>query len=160
MQTVRSLVAMAFQEDAELTTATFYGSIILSFGYTDDGFHLFLIWAFGDVINELFKDIHAFHDFVHTNHVACPGVAFGINDFFEVHFVVYSVGMAFTRTSPPSQLGGDLLELGSWAVLMEQLGVDLFDFVKRVHHMDGDTDGPGLVGNGTGNSPRRSSQVA
>ena len=38
MQTVRSLVAMAFQEDAELTTATFYGSIILSSGTRMMGF--------------------------------------------------------------------------------------------------------------------------
>ena len=43
MQTVRSLVAMAFQEDAELTTATFYGSIILSTEYSGMHFGFFYL---------------------------------------------------------------------------------------------------------------------
>ena len=104
MQAVRSFVTMALQKDLntyvppiKVTTASLYSSIILPFRYADNRFHLFLIRTFGNVVDELLKDIHTFHDFIHTNHVTCPGVSFGIDDFFEIYFVVYSIRLALAH---------------------------------------------------------------
>ena len=60
-----------FQKDAELSTAAFHRSIIRTFGHTDNRFHLLLKCSFRNIINQLFDDVHTFHDFFHTYHVAC-----------------------------------------------------------------------------------------
>ena len=102
MQAVRSFVTMTLQKDTKLTAASLYSSIILPFRYADNRFHLFLIRTFGNVVDELLKDIHTFHDFIHTNHVTCPGVSFGIDDFFEIYFVVYSIRLALAHITSPA----------------------------------------------------------
>ena len=72
MQAVRHLVAMAFEEDAELTAATFYGCIISAFRYADNRFHLFLVGSFRDVVYQLLDNLQALQNFIHTDKVACP----------------------------------------------------------------------------------------
>ena len=78
MQAVGHFVAMAFEEYSEFTAAAFYGGIVVTFRYADNRFHLFLIVAFGDVVYQLFDDIQAFHDFIHADEIACPGITFGV----------------------------------------------------------------------------------
>ena len=102
MQAIGHFVAMAFEEYPEFTAAAFYGGIVVTFRYADNRFHLFLIVAFGDVVYQLFDDIQAFHDFIHADEIACPGITFGADNFFKVHLAIHAVRHTLTHIASPT----------------------------------------------------------
>ena len=50
----------------------------------------------------MFDDFQALHDFVHTDEVACPGVALGADNLFEVHLVIHPVRHALAYVARPT----------------------------------------------------------
>ena len=102
VQAVGILVSFALQIYAELTAASFYGSIIRAFRYADNRFHLFLVRTFRNVVYQLFDDVEAFQNLVHTYHEAGKAVAFCIGDFLEVHFVVHAIRNTFAHVAGPA----------------------------------------------------------
>ena len=50
----------------------------------------------------MLDNVQALHDFVHTHHVTGKRVAFGINDFFKIHLIVYAVRHTFAYITCPA----------------------------------------------------------
>ena len=103
MQTVGVLVALALYQHAETATRAFHFAVESAGGQLDDGLHLLLEVAFGDVVDELLNDVQAFEDFVETDHVAGEGVAFRAHHFVELHAVVSCVGTELAEVVVPTR---------------------------------------------------------
>ena len=87
-EAIGSLVAPAFEIDAECTAGGFDLLEVTAFGYFDDGFGLHGIIAFGDIIDELFENVQRLLDFGKTHIVAGIGIALVRQHFVELHLVV------------------------------------------------------------------------
>ena len=99
---IRILVALALDEYAKLATARFHSLIEVAFGQFHDRFALGLVFAFRNVIYQLFHNAETFQNLLHTVPVAGVGVTFRADDFLEVHLVVEGVGVALAHVIVPA----------------------------------------------------------
>ena len=102
MQTIGRLVTLALDKHTDTATATLNFAEERTNGKLDNGLHLFLEVAFGNVVDELLDNVQAFENFVETNHVTSERISFGTNHFIELHTVISSIRTKLTEVIVPT----------------------------------------------------------
>lgn len=102
LQTIGLCSAIAFKINTESAAAAFNCAEPVTYGEFEHFGHFNAVFAFGNVVDELFDYAGALHHFVHTHFVACHRVAFCANNFLEVELRIDAVWVGLANVARPA----------------------------------------------------------